>query len=390
ALMAVEYLCERFKANTNAPTAVLGVGRRYLEKDDEIAGTVFKNYLSAFTEDPHRAEILSYFAWKAYKAERFAEANTCFRALEAELRARGETGDSLEKAVYIQAECSRNVDAFDRFLSEFPESALAPRALGGKAQAQLVAGGFDAAFHSLEELSERYPGAPSARTALAGLIVAAIEGERFDIAGQVLARMLEDKQAYGNNVYISTGETLLAADEFSLSETAFAAVSPSTERSFHGLAAAQFGQGRFEESFQTLERLLSKYPSSGFFHAARLMQARALVQLGRTDDAIAAYGEVVSGRQDYEVAFEMAQILADPEAQLAAYQRIALLANPDKEANRPLIASSIVASLPLCLEMRKYQLAVDSCDQFAALFPKHDQLPTIGNFRKEAEHALAQ
>jgi tetratricopeptide (TPR) repeat protein len=389
-LATVEYLCERFSSDTNAPAAVLCLGRQSLDAAADAADPIFGHYLAAFPLDSHRTDILSYFAWQAYNAGNGPETLTRFQALESALRADGEMGEPLEKAVYIQASCARQPAGFDRFLAEFPESGLVPRVLGEKAQALLVAGEFDAAFQTLEILGERHPDAPAARTALAGLIVAAVEKERFDIAGQVLDRMLADREAYGNGVYVSTGESLLKAGEFVLAEKTFSAVQPETERSLLGLAAAQSGQEQFGESFQSLGKLLTTFPNSGHFYDARLMQARALVELGRTNEAIAAYGDVVAARQDYQTAFEMARILGDPEEQLAAFQRIALLADPDKMANRPLIAESLVASLPLCLELRKYRLAVDSCDQFETLFPKNDKLPTIGKFRKEAADALAQ
>lgn len=394
ALMVAEYLCERFNSDTNAPAAVLGIGRQYIDIENEGRGEqVFNLYLAAFPNDPRRADIFSYFAWKAYKDEDWPEAVARFRSLEETLRAKGETGAALEKAVYIQAVHPADPVRLDRFMAGFPASELVPTALGKKAQALLVAGEFDAAFRTLEELAERYPDAPSAKTALAGLIVAAVEAERFDIAGQVLDRMLQDRQAYGHDVYISTGQGLLSAEQFELALKAFSAVPLNAkrkyvERALFGTASAEFGRGRFEACCEVVEKLLAKYPNSGFFHDARLMQARALVQLGRIDEAIAAYGDVVAG--DYAVAFEMAGILADPEAKLAAYQRIALLADPDKLVNRPLVADSILASLPLCMELHRFDLAVGSCDQFEELFPAHDQLPTIVRYRKEAADALAQ
>ncbi len=396
ARMTAEYLCERFGSDTNAPAAVLGIGRGCLETGDEPVGeTIFNLYLSAFPADPRRADILSYFAWKAYKAEAWPEAVERFQALEAELRANGQAGQQLEKAVYIQACHPADPGRLERFIGEFPGSDLVPEALGKKAQTLLVSGHFDAAFQTLETLGERYPDAPAARTALAGLIVAAVENGRFDIAGQVLDRMLEDKNAYGHGVYVSTGKGLLASGQYALAEKAFRAVPPNAPRSLveqalSGLASAQFGQAHFDESFQTLETLLATYPDSGLFYDARLMQARSLVRLGQTNEALAAFGEVVAAKQDYAIAFEMAPLLPGTEERLAAYQRIALLADPGQEANRPLIADSVLASLPLCIELQKFQLAIDGCDQFATLFPDHDQLPTIGTFRKEAEHALAQ
>jgi tetratricopeptide (TPR) repeat protein len=393
ALMTVEYLCERFSGNTNAPLAVLGIGRNYIDAGDGPRGErMFECYLAAFPSDPRRNDILSYFAWKAYKAELWPEAVVRFQALEAGLRTNGETGKPLEKAVYIQATHPNDPQKLDRFTDEFPESDLVPDALGRKAQAMLMAGDFDGAFKTLETLGERFPEASAARTALAGLIVSAVEAERFDIAGQVLDRMLEEKQAYGYDVYIATGEGLLSAGRFALAAKAFDAVPPSAkkeqiERACHGKAAALFGQEQFGECLAVSAALLAKYPSCGFFSDARLMQARALVRLNRAGDALAAYGEVLAVRQDYAVVLEMVPLMADAEERLAAYQRIALLADPDVQENRSFIAESILASLPLCIELGKFPLAIENCDQFAGLFPKHEKLPLVTQYRKEAADA---
>lgn len=396
AFMMAEYCCERFQSYTNASSAILSMGRQAIDAGEEAeGGRYFHLYLTNFPEDERRSDILSYFAWKAYKNESWMEAVDYFQSLEAVLRDTEQEGPELEKAVYIQAIHPADPAKLDSFITEFPASDLMASALNKKAQALLVAGDFDAAFQTLEILGERFPDAASAKTALAGLIVVAVESERFDIAEQVLHRMLEDKKAYGYEVYIATGEGLLSAHQYALSETAFSAVPLTAERKWIeraqvGIAACQFGAENFEASFQTLEKLLAKFPDTGRFYDARLMQARCLVQINRMEEAVVLYAEVVSAKQNYVVSFEMAQVLALPEEQLAAYQRIALLADPETPQNRPLIADSIVASLPLCLELHKYKLAISSCEQFETVFPEHELLPTIGNFRREAERALVQ
>ena len=356
ALMAVEYLCERFAADTNAPSAVLAIGRSFLDRDEPVADQIFEGYLATFPIDPHRADILSHFAWKAYEAGDWPEAAARFQILETALRSNGETGEPLEKAVYIQADCTKKPADYDRFVSEFPQSSLAPRVLGEKAQVQLEAADFSAALQTLETLAERYPEASAERL---------------------------------QTVYLSSGEALLADGKFAVAQKAFSAISPATDRSLCGLAAAQFGRKQFAESFQTLENLLAQFPTTGRFREVRLMQARALVQLGRTAEAIAAFSEVVATRPDNAVAFERAQILPDPETRLAAYQRIALLADPSEKENLPLIAESLLASLPLCTELKRWQLALDSCDQFERQFPRHEKCPTLETSRKEASNALA-
>jgi tetratricopeptide (TPR) repeat protein len=391
-----EYLCERFLSDTNTPPALLGIGRSYIDAADENHGeAIFDLYLTTFPADPYRADIISYFAWKAYKAEQWEEAVHCFQTLETLLREKGENGVELEKAVYIQSTHPADPTKLDAFMAEFPESEFIASALNKKAQALLVKGDFDAAFQTLELLENQFPDAAVSKSSLSGLIVAAVDAERFDVAEQVLDRMLEDQESYGYDIYISTGEGLLASKRFALAEKAFSAVPQNTKRAFveralFGTAACQFGREQYAESFRTLEKLLNKFPTTGQFYDARLMQARSLVQLNRTDEAIAAYAEVAAAKQDYAITFEMTEVLADPEAKLAALQRIALLADPTVEENRTLIANSILTSLPLCLELQKYELALSSCDQFEELFPTHEKLPTLGTFRKEAERALVQ
>lgn len=396
ALMIAEYVCERFQADTNAPLALLAIGRMYVDTEDALHGeAVFELYLNTFPDDSYRSDIISYFAWKAYKAENWMEAVDRFQSLENVLRQKGEAGSTLEKAVFIQATHPADPVKLDAFMAEFPSSDFMASALNKKAQVLLVGGNFDAAFQTLETLQQQFPEAAAAKAALSGMIVAAVEAERFDIAEQVLDRMLKDKKAYGPALYISTGEGLLSAKRYSLAQKAFAAVPPGgkqtdVERALLGTATCQLGREQYEAGFQTLEKLMTEFPISGTFYDARLMQARALVKLERVDEAVTAYAEVVSVKQNYAVCFEMAGVLKDPEAQLAAYQRIALLADPADRKNRALIGDSILNSLPLCLELHKYDLALNSCAQFEELFPAHEQLPVIGKFRKEVERASVQ
>ena len=79
--------------------------------------------------------------------------------------------------------------------------------------------------------------------------------------------------------------------------------------------------------------------------------------------------------------------ISDPEERLATYQRIVLLGDAEKDGK--VIADCIVASLPLCLELGKYELAVENCEQFETYFPKHKECSLISSYRKEASDALA-
>ena len=389
--LIAEYMCERFSADTNAPLAVLGMGRRAIDAGSEVLGEhILQLYLNAYAEHEKRSEVLSWFAWKAYEAEAWDKVPRLFRTLECELRNRGDSGERLEKVVYVLATHPPDVEALNAFMAEFPSSLRVAPALNKKAQALLAAGDFEGSFRTLEQLADDFPESAASRNALANLILSAVQVERFDVAGQILRRMLEDKEAYGVDVYLTTGEGLLKAQKYKLAEQAFGAVPLEeeqhvAERALYGMAASRFEQEAFESSLQTLNQLLSTFPASGRFYAVRLLQARCLVELGRRDEAIAAYGD--AARNDHAVTVEMAGILINPEDKLAAYQRVALLADPNTLENRPLIAQSHLASLPLCMELQKYDLALLVCAQFEELFPEHEQRPAIEQFRKEAAHA---
>ncbi|MEI6892747.1 MAG: tetratricopeptide repeat protein [Pontiella sp.] len=394
ALMMAEYCVERFSAHTNTPRILLGLGRRAIDAHQEkLASRFFNLYLAAFPEHEKRGDIFSWFAWKAYQAEDWERAADFFQSLEIELRKNGEAGERLEKAVYIQAIHPVDSERVDAFLAEFPRSEWGASALSKKAQALLVAGDFEGAFQTLEQLEHTFSDAPAAKNALSDFMVAAVDAGRFDVVEQVLNRLLFGRKVYGSSAYLSAGDGLLKVGKFDLAEKAFGAVplsakKSSAERARFGTASCQFGRLDFGVCFQTLEQLIGKFPTTGMFYEVRLMQARCLVQLGRMDEAVAAYADV-SSRGDYAVTFEMAGVLADAEQRLAAYQRIALLADPARSENRPLIADSILASLPICMELEKFELALRSCEQFEALFPEHGAFQTLVKYRTEAAHALA-
>ena len=66
---------------------------------------------------------------------------------------------------------------------------------------------------TLEILDASFPDTEVSRQAIVGLISAAVEAGQFNVAEKVLNRMLENSDAYGDDVYLSTGNGLLQAGQ---------------------------------------------------------------------------------------------------------------------------------------------------------------------------------
>lgn len=147
---------------------------------------------------------------------------------------------------------------------------------------------------------------------------------------------------------------------------------------YRGLAL--YETGAYEDSFQTLEKLLTDWPASAFTYEAMFVQGRAFTAAGRTDEAIRVFGEIMSFASDDELlhraSLELGRAQSDPAEKLASFQRVALLADPEKHGD--LIADALFASLPLYLELDR------PADLFADANRLLSDFPTIGNVEEIA------
>ena len=74
----------------------------------------------------------------------------------------------------------------------------------------------------------------------------------------------------------------------------------------------------------------------------------------------------------------------DKMGALASYQRVALLGDPNKAEQRPLIEEAILKAMTTAMELGRYQDVVESCDQYLKLFPTSERIVEVRRVRGEA------
>lgn len=85
--------------------------------------------------------------------------------------------------------------------------------------------------------------------------------------------------------------------------------------------------------------------------------------------------------------YQLAQIQkeqGDLTGALGSLQRVALLANADDPAIRPIVKNCILESIDLAMQLQRYQDAMDSCDQYLGEFPDSENQSAVMKTRREA------
>jgi TolA-binding protein len=288
--------------------------------------------------------------------------------------------------------------AYDRFVADYPDSALAPRALSAKGGILLERGRHDAATDTFEELARRYPETEDGRSARYALIKAALEVERFDIARDAFREMLGEGARYEPSQFVQVGERMMENDLLAEALEAYAYVRDSgteerrlLERALYGEARGHFQLEQYPEAVRAAGELLERYPKSALFYDAKFILGRSHRARGNLSEAKAQLSDVFRYATDPALintaSFELGQIQkeeGDLEAALASFQRIALLADPDDPEIRPLIEKSLLESLDLFEEVGRYADVIDACDRYEEVFPEGDDLSEVRRRRANA------
>ena len=296
----------------------------------------------------------------------------------------------------------KGIGYFKAFVKEFPQSDLAPKAMARMGGMQLELNQFDAAVKTFDELASRYPNAPEGENALFSLVRSAMEVEKFDVARDALNKMLTNPTAYQPKDFARIGQLMVDAELYPEAIQALNHVTGATEerglleRALYGKGTANYALKNYAEAIAQFEELMERYPKSGLFYDAKFVLGNAYYETKQAPQAIAALSDVFKYADDPVLINRANYILGrvqvdqdDPEAALASFQRVALLADADNPELRPIIQQCILASLPLGMQLERYQDVQDSCDQYEELFPTSNKLSTVRKIKTKAKRQAA-
>lgn len=327
----------------------------------------------------------------------------------------------LEKAVFQRANCfaritepadqlnafrEKGMKAYEQFIQLFPQSELAPKAMMGKGQIQLGLGQFDAAAKTFDELAQKFPASDEGKNALYSLARSAMEIGQHDQAKAAFEKMLANAGKYKPDEFTRIGQLMIDAKLYDEALRAFRLVIDNPkiqetkdlpesrgllERAMYGVSSALFERKSYSEAVASLQQFTNMFPRSGLFFDAHFLLGEAFGELGQVGSASLAIGEIFRFSQDQnqvnKASMKLAEIQVkggDKAGALASYQRIALLADPNKAEQRPMIEEAIRLGLPLAMDLGRYSDAVESADQYLKLFPTSEKVGDIRRIRADA------
>jgi len=403
----VAYLSERFTTEPKAGDALLAAGKAALDKKQEpLAWWIYDHAIEAFPAHPkmpavlyslaglrkdenylnriienypgstYHARALGRLAWNAYEAEDYQTAAERFaHYVDTETDPQKQV-----RARFAFAESYRNLELWGAGLACFQTL---------EKQIEKARSGFGVTAETLE-FNQSYW-----EKSIYYQAICHKELGQIDEVIESCDRFLEQFPRSGivEQVQFTKAQTLIESERFAEALVAFGSLGGKfAEPICYYRGLAQYETGAYEASFQTLEKLLVTWPTSVFYFEAQFVQGRAYLAAGKTDDALRVFGDILNFASDDELmhraSLELGRAQADSAEKLASFQRVALLADPDKHAD--LISAALFESLPLYLELALYDDLLADSDRLITEFPNIGKTKEIDMFKKQAKTALAK
>ena len=405
------YTGERFAAREAAADALLAAGKHALdEKQPALAWWMYDRYFESFPRHSRAPAVLYSLAELKPDAER----ESCWNRLVENYpdspyaaRALGRLAwNAYEKENYALA-----IERFGKVLSDetdFQKQTRARFALGESYRHQELWGAGSACFQTLENSLNKAAensseaadfGKPFLEKSVfyQGVCLAKL-GEQEN-AVKAFDRFIESFQ--GSEIIpqaqLAKGSALMELKRFDDALAAFSIFDENSERKILESALYYRGQALFEtsryaESIQCLETLLNKFPESSLYFEAKLVQGRAYAANGQNDDAVRVLSDILSFASDdlllNRASLELGRAQTDPAEKLASFQRVALLADPEKYGD--LIAAALFESLPLYLKLDRPQDLLTDSVRLLEKFPMVGKTGEINSLCEQARAQLAQ
>lgn len=374
---------EYFPQNASAPGVLYSLSALRKQTGDTKGETEYlQRTLQNYPDSPYAARALGRLAWSAYEQEDYSTATTRFEQVvkteadpERQMRAR-----------FALAESYRLSEGWNPALKNFQvlETSL-----------NTTAESFGVSQETLA-LNKPFLGKSIFYQGICRAKLGEIE-EAVKTYDRFIGTFPESDIV--PQARLAKGSALMALKRYDDALAAFAIFDETSDRKFlepalYCRGEVFFETGRYAESVQSLETLLTNWPESAFFFEAKLVQGRAYVASGRNRDAVRVLSEVLNGASGdlliHRAGLELGRAQTDPAEKLASFQRVALLADPADPAQAALIQQALYESLPLYFKLSRPQDLLNDSDRLAKDFPMAGKDTEVNVMRTTAREQLAQ
>ncbi len=152
---------------------------------------------------------------------------------------------------------------------------------------------------------------------------------------------------------------------------------------------AQFETGAYTNAITTMQTVGLNWPDSSSFLDAQFVLGRAYTAVGSREEAIRVFSDILNSTSDdlmiHRTSLELGRAQIDPTEKLASFQRVALLADPENKENTPFIAEALFESLPLYIELARYDDLLADSNRLLTTFPDFEKRDHIKRLQSQAE-----
>lgn len=320
------------------------------------------------------------------------------------------------------------INTFESLVKDFPESEFAPAALSQAGTIWTILEQPDEAQRTLRRLQEEYPESREAQNALFMLARSLLELGRRQQAARIFAQMFERGGDYTAAQILTAGNELRDLGEMELALRAYDRVLEMSddrvrrEPAMLGKGQVLLRQNRDEEAIAVFEKMLELFERTGYTPQISLGLSRAYANLGAREpnaerrfdlfnNAVASIrrarqfqdtrgaaaesdvqvGRILLMKARAEEQFGTARNALEYKREaIATYQSLILLGQFGDAEVRPHMEDAYHESIPLLLEIERWEDAFEDCNNYLRRFPRGRYVTAVRNWRGQARIRLVR
>ena len=302
-----------------------------------------------------------------------------------------------------EAQRREGVKQFGDFLSKYPQSQMAPKALKAMGSAQMALKD-PAANETYARLARDYPNTDEGKNAQYARISGALEMNQYDQAKEAANAMIASAGSFKPEEFLRVGAELLEHEIYPEAAGAYQQVVNRSqergllERAYFGLGKARHGAGDDHAAVEALNELMNRWPKSSLFYDAKFVLAEANLKLGDMAAAKDALNSILRYADKADVNNEASLLMAkvqlgegDKAGAAQTYQRLEYLnlLNMPTEKERAQMRKALLEAMALEEDMGDDARLQETADAFLENFPMAQEVAQVQKKRDAAKLRLA-